>query len=1071
SKQLTNSYAKNVDLIKQAKINTANKVQINNTKQIKETRLNLDKEALAGAINVNLTNKENTVSAITPTKIANKVQATEKVIDLKDLTPDFNITNEATRYNLGVNVQQGQIIYAQIYIKNQNKFITWTTDKNDPGKNLYYYTTTGTNHGGQVVPNNATTTLSATLNNSGNNMKGTIDTTSAGTIANSQYKGGKYNFSLSSTKGAYYQTIVSGANSDSPVSNGDSGSVSWGGNSPIVWKFRACFGDTPMPNQEAPTWKSAASIIPNNVSQKIYYINADTGAILGEKESEAALAGSYYDIKNADPETISVNGQNYQLVAANTVSDDIKRKQVSTVDGTPILISDLIDGQGHDQGQLSMYNKGDILMTLLSAGPDFKLFVRKMLDNLGTAEYNTYTVNRSETTAGAFDVSLDSSLSRASVKKDEVFSGSSIHEQNISTDGNSGLVFFYKPEDLTTTGKVTYYDETDKKVLSTHDLTGNVGDKIDYTTTDTITSYENQGYKFVNSDFKNGDETYQKDPSANDFTVNFVHDTQTVTPDKPGEPGQPINPNDPNGPKWPDDTGKDALEKPGSQTIHYEGAGENTPKDNVEKTNFTKTATVDKVTGKVISSTDWTPSEHTFGTVKTPVVEGYHADKAEAGGFKATPDNPDTTIVVTYAPNGKIIPVDKDGNPIPDAPTPQFPTNPDNPTTTTDGKIPSVPGYTPENGQAGDPVKPGKTPSDNVDVPYVKTPTVVATTGKVTYYDETDKKVLSTHDLAGNVGDKIDYTTTDTITSYENQGYKFVNSDFKNGDETYQKDPSANDFTVNFVHDTQTVTPDKPGEPGQPINPNDPNGPKWPDDTGKDALEKPGSQTIHYEGAGENTPKDNVEKTNFTKTATVDKVTGKVISSTDWTPSEHTFGTVKTPVVEGYHADKAEAGGFKATPDNPDTTIVVTYAPNGKIIPVDKDGNPIPDAPTPQFPTNPDNPTTTTDGKIPSVPGYTPENGQAGDPVKPGKTPSDNVDVPYVKTPTVVATTGKVTYYDETDKKVLSTHDLAGNVGDKIDYTTTDTITSYENQGYQFVDSTFKNGDETYQKDPTANDF
>ncbi|WP_170207461.1 mucin-binding protein, partial [Lactobacillus intestinalis] len=51
----------------------------------------------------------------------------------------------------------------------------------------------------------------------------------------------------------------------------------------------------------------------------------------------------------------------------------------------------------------------------------------------------------------------------------------------------------------------------------------------------------------------------------------------------------PINPNDPNGPKWPDNTGENSLKKTGTQTIHYTGAGDKTPKDDVQSFTFTKT--------------------------------------------------------------------------------------------------------------------------------------------------------------------------------------------------------------------------------------------------------------------------------------------------------------------------------------------------------------------------------------------------------------------------------------------------------------------------------------------------
>ncbi|MCC4408525.1 mucin-binding protein, partial [Limosilactobacillus reuteri] len=98
---------------------------------------------------------------------------------------------------------------------------------------------------------------------------------------------------------------------------------------------------------------------------------------------------------------------------------------------------------------------------------------------------------------------------------------------------------------------------------------------------------------------------------------------------------------------------------------------------------FTKSGVVDKVTGKLISETNWNVSSHTFGRVDSPVIEGYHADKRVAGGETVTPDDLSKEVTVTYTPNGKIIPVDPDGNPIPNVPTPQYPTDPTDPTKVT----------------------------------------------------------------------------------------------------------------------------------------------------------------------------------------------------------------------------------------------------------------------------------------------------------------------------------------------------------------------------------------------------
>nr|WP_289759435.1 LPXTG cell wall anchor domain-containing protein [Lactobacillus taiwanensis] len=88
---------------------------------------------------------------------------------------------------------------------------------------------------------------------------------------------------------------------------------------------------------------------------------------------------------------------------------------------------------------------------------------------------------------------------------------------------------------------------------------------------------------------------------------------------------------------------------------------------------------------------------------------------------------------MTYTPNGHIIPVGPDGKPIPDAPQPQFPTNPDNPNETTPGQVPDVPGYHPETGKPREPVNPvpGK-PGEDVPVRYVPDVVPNKPTGPVT---------------------------------------------------------------------------------------------------------------------------------------------------------------------------------------------------------------------------------------------------------------------------------------------------------------------------------------------------
>lgn len=85
------------------------------------------------------------------------------------------------------------------------------------------------------------------------------------------------------------------------------------------------------------------------------------------------------------------------------------------------------------------------------------------------------------------------------------------------------------------------------------------------------------------------------------------------------------------------------------RNITYEGAGKQTPatKSDTFDNAFSRTITTDKVTGKVTIS-NWTGS-HTFNSVNSPSVEGYHPDKASAGNIEATANSLNTADKNTLA--------------------------------------------------------------------------------------------------------------------------------------------------------------------------------------------------------------------------------------------------------------------------------------------------------------------------------------------------------------------------------------------------------------------------------------
>ena len=547
--------------------------------------------------------------------------------------------------------------------------------------------------------------------------------------------------------------------------------------------------------------------------------------------------------------------------------------------------------------------------------------------------------------------------------------------------------------------------------VKVHDLTDNVdlpqygkesgeqevGTSFTYDKNAVITELINKGYKLVDG---GEDIPSEVAKGAKTITILVEHDTVPVTPENPGKPGEPINPNDPDGPKWPEGTDENSVKRTGTQTIHYEGAGDKTPSDDVQTFDFTKKMLVDKVTGKIIDSGEWNVTSHTFGYKDTPVIDGYHADKRNAGGSVVTPDDLNKKVVVTYKPNGKIIPTDPSGNPIPNVPTSTYPTDPTDPTKVVPNEpVPDIPGMTPST-----PTVTPEDPGKDTPVPYNPVVPAKDQAAVVNYVDADNNNTIitSSGNLTGKAGSRIDYSTKTTIADLENKGYVLVNDGFP-ADATFDNDDSTTQvFTVVLKHGKVPVTPENPGKPGEPINPNDPDGPKWPEGTDENSVKRTGTQTIHYVGAGDKTPSDDVQTFDFTRKMVVDKVTGKVVDGGSWNVTSHTFGYKNTPVIDGYHADKRNAGGSVVTPDDLNKTVTVTYKQNGKIVPVDPSGNPIPNVPSPTYPTDPTDPTKVVpDQPVPEVPGMTPST-----PTVTPEDPGKDTPVPYnpVKNPDKVTT-------------------------------------------------------------------
>ena len=331
--------------------------------------------------------------------------------------------------------------------------------------------------------------------------------------------------------------------------------------------------------------------------------------------------------------------------------------------------------------------------------------------------------------------------------------------------------------------------------------------------------------------------------------------------------------------------------------------------------------------------TDWKTLQKDFSAVTTPIIKGYHADKGLIGSKIATTDHLDE--VVTYTANGRIIPIDEDGNEIPNAPHLRYQTDPKDATKVLSSKtLPKISGYTPRVEEIA--------PEDP------------STGTKVVY----NKKLIV------------------QLKALEDRGYTFVNNGL-NADTVARSidgdDHGTQTYVIGLTHAHQNVTPENPGHSGERINSNYTESPVWPEQTGRDDLVRIGRQIINYHGAGEMTPIANEQSAEFDRTLVIDKVSGKIIKDNGWNADKRQFGTINTPVISGYHADKRIAGGNTVSPSHLEEIGTLNYKVNGYIIPVYPKGQPILGAKHLQYRTDSNDPTKVVlNQSVPEVLGYFP---------------------------------------------------------------------------------------------------
>ena len=558
------------------------------------------------------------------------------------------------------------------------------------------------------------------------------------------------------------------------------------------------------------------------------------------------------------------------------------------------------------------------------------------------------------------------------------------------------------------------------------------------------------------------------------------------TPDKPSVESVAVTPTMENAEvvvKYPQ--AADTKTVATKQTVTYEGAGENTPAPN-EQTYYTFTGKINKVT----NVTTWNEETHTYGVVTTPKVEGYYADKAQAGGKEVTPTNPEASDKVVYKPLGKVILVDEGGNEIPNTPKPTYKNNPNDPTVGGETPIPEipegyeikpkqdVPGFNPE-GKVVTPPKPG----EDTRIVLVK----LNQKATVRYVVEGTNTVLHKDELEGKSGEPIQYTTESKLAELKKLGYELVTDGFVTAtDKNFDNDSKVDQDFLVIVAKTVPVTPTTPQNPnedpknlnpGDPIDPKNPNGPKWT----KDALDKLNNiksvtRTITYVKDGTTEEVSTTEapkvtnKVSFTRTVVVNPKDGSVVgyditgdgiadvpatdTTSGWTAAGTAkFAEVKSPVVKGYvvkpnqdtQGDLVEADGSKVKASTTDLTVdsanqdlKVRYVPVGTWTPKVPEGetpiNPIPYPNDPKDPgkvVDPNNPTDPKDPNKPSVPVVphipgTTPKDPNGNPLKPVD-PKDPSKGYVPPTPKTPTEHTEIKYEKDTQKAVTKFEDLSGN--------------------------------------------
>ncbi|NQI73774.1 hypothetical protein HO590_11460 [Streptococcus suis] len=395
------------------------------------------------------------------------------------------------------------------------------------------------------------------------------------------------------------------------------------------------------------------------------------------------------------------------------------------------------------------------------------------------------------------------------------------------------------------TATFTYKDVTDSanpvQLGAVDSETGGSGQDIAYDTTTRINEYLKKGYELVSNNYTDTTK-FDTDATVNQpFTIELRQRVVDI-PDG-AVPGEPVDPSDPNSPLWPDSVGTLETELVQSRAIEYRYltvVGEEAADPVVQTVIFTRTATVNLVTGEIVYG-EWTSKDPIYEEVVSPTIPGYTANIPVVAEVTGEPGVEIGIARIVYTPNEQV--------------------------------------------------------------------------GTVTYIDETTGKTLEVDNLKGVTDAAIGYSTADRIAYYKSLGYELVSDNYPT-DAVYDNiDGNSQDYQVVLKHIVTPVTPDNP------TNPKD----------GKTLeLTRTVTRTIEYKYIDENGAEASATVTQtatFTRTATVDMVTGEVVYA-DWTSADAELDAVDSPVIAGYTANVLNVPALTVDADSANSNVLVIYTPN-----------------------------------------------------------------------------------------------------------------------------------------------